>query len=124
MTSDWTPRRYKDRYCSPACGLGCTKAAYEHAVKSAAALADRLGDGWEPVVHENLGWFWSAAKGNAQVSPNERQGKVESYWCSIMTATQFCATAETPEDALGFAIQDARTAAQKIAADCAALSAP
>jgi hypothetical protein len=52
----WEPKRRGDIYCAPACGSGCTLAEYKDAVKRAETLAKRLGPGWTPRVHENLGW--------------------------------------------------------------------
>ena len=46
----WTPRLVGDMYCAPACGGGCTKAAYDAAVKAADELCAKLGDGWKPRV--------------------------------------------------------------------------
>jgi len=42
-------------YCAPACGGGCTKAAYDAAVRKSRALAKRMGKGWVPYVWEKLG---------------------------------------------------------------------
>src|SRR5271170_7592802 len=49
-------------YCSPACGARCRQAAYDRAKVESAALAKRLGQGWQPVVWENMGWYWSVEK--------------------------------------------------------------
>lgn len=119
-----------DTYCAPRCGLGCKRAAYDRAVEEANALANRLGQGWEPVVWDNLGWHYGATKGVARVRPrfgrwpDFRTGKwsVTGYTVYLNSAKQFVAHGDTPEDALGFAIQDARTTEHRIAADCSALS--
>lgn len=47
-------------YCAPWCGRGCTKAEHDAAQRDGAALAALLGDGWKPVVRENLGWHYNA----------------------------------------------------------------
>lgn len=67
----WKPVRRGSRYCSPACGSGCTVQAYEYAVTSASALARHLGPGWTPQVWENMGWYWGARSpsGRVQVYP-------------------------------------------------------
>ena len=117
-------------YCSPGCGRQCRKEWFDHATKRANELAAALGDGWEPHVWENLGWHWSAIKGDAQIHPNEdrREGfgpdgyPVTSYTCYLNcrstvgemdqhggTAAQFIARADDPNDALGFSVQKART---------------
>lgn len=61
-----------DRYCSPACGRGCTKAEYDAAVACGAALARQLGAGWRPQVWENLGWHHRAVSpdGRVKVHPS------------------------------------------------------
>jgi hypothetical protein len=56
----WNARHLGDRYCSPACGRGCTWAEYQAARKAAAALVRQLGRGWRAKVWENLGWHYSA----------------------------------------------------------------
>lgn len=64
---DWTPRLSGSIFCSPACGGKCTKSAYDKAQRKAAALCDRLGPGWTPRVHENLGWHYSAINGEMSI---------------------------------------------------------
>jgi hypothetical protein len=98
-------------YCSPNCGLGCAKAAFDKATADAAALCERMGPGWEPRVWENLGWHWSISKGAAVIYANRG---CYSAWINTQTHVaqhhvQFIETAETPEDALGIAVQMART---------------
>lgn len=66
----WTPRRRGRIYCAPACGRGCTKAEHDAALAKARKLAERLGEGWEPILRENLGWFYRARKGNVDVHEN------------------------------------------------------
>lgn len=117
--------------------IGCTQAAYDRAVWEADALAGRLGDGWSPVVWENGGWRYAVSNGAARVTPITRGGHVEGTWkverysaeiapnlLMGRTRVQFFADAETPEDALGFATQDARTFLNKLQAEMAELLAP
>ena len=115
-------------YCAPRCGGGCTKADYRRAVKESAALATRMGDGWEPDVWENLGWHYKVTKGVAEIWPSIdhrfQRNAITGYTVSLNSAKQFVVTAETPEDALGFAVQDARTAERRIVDDLAALLEP
>lgn len=122
----WVPILRGSIYCAPRCGRGCTKAEYDAAVKAADALARVMGAGWEPEVWENLGWHYAAKKGVASVSPNiwrplNKRPKIISYTVCFNSAHQVVTKADTPEDALGFAIQEARGIERKIAADCAAL---
>lgn len=106
---DWTPRLRNGIYCSPRCGCDCTKAAYDKAVKDSAALAKRMGDGWEPEVWENMGWHWRIDKGVFHLWPPKTYAKDDQYSAWFNGAHQFIACAKVPEDALGFVIQDART---------------
>lgn len=66
----WTPILKGDVYCSPACGCGCKKAAYDKVVASANALVATLGYGWEPNVWENCMWYYQVTKGDATVTLN------------------------------------------------------
>ena len=108
-------------YCSPRCGGRCTRREFDRATAEAAALAKRMGEGWEPRVWENLGWHYEVHKGAAvihvTIDRNAKGSPVVGYWADIQTAKQFIADAKEPEDALGFAIQDARSAERKIAND-------
>jgi hypothetical protein len=70
----WTPIRNGDVFCAPACGNKCKLADFERATASAAALVAELGDGWQPRVWENLGWYFSAEKGTASVGYSEGGG--------------------------------------------------
>lgn len=103
-------------YCSPWCGVHCTRASYDRAVTDAGELAAMLGDGWTPRVWENMGWFYEAVKDIASVGPTLTGSTIGPDWtvtgytASIDFPTrQFIQHAETPEDALGFAVQEART---------------
>lgn len=108
-------------YCSPWCGGGCKRAAYDKAVADAAALAQRMGDGWEPVVWENLGWYYRIEKGVAELYPPRHVSGSISYSVIFRMAICITASAETPEDAFGFAVQDARGREREIAADLEAI---
>lgn len=102
-------------YCSPWCGAHCTRKAYDRATEAATALAASLGEGWTPRVWESLGWSWSATKGESEVHPSIRGSTISGeytvtrYSASVRAGNQFIAYAEAPQDALGFAVQDART---------------
>lgn len=116
---NWTPVLMSGgTYCSPACGCGCTKEMYDEAVQRADELAARMGDGWEPRVWENAGWFFEVTKGVATITWRRLP---QVYSAHLNTRPQIVTEAETPEDALGFALQEARTIERRLAADCAAL---
>lgn len=70
----WTPIRDGEVFCAPACGFKCKLVDFERATASAAALVAELGDGWQPRVWENCGWYFSAGKGAATVDYSETGG--------------------------------------------------
>lgn len=39
------------------------------------------GEGWKPVVHENIGWHYKAVSGPVQVYPSHDGS--DRYWCMI-----------------------------------------
>ena len=97
-------------YCSTACGGGCTKAAYDSAVKQAAALAKKMGKGWKTHVHENLGWWWTVYKGKPVgvygvgfLEINPMSGGVYSAW--VQTSPQFIVHHKNPKTALRMAVK-------------------
>ena len=70
---DWEPIHHGPIYCSPGCGCQCTREKYELTVRRAMALCAVLGEGWEPRVHENGGWHYSARSTCERLSVSE-------YW--------------------------------------------
>jgi len=117
-----------DVYCSSRCGFNCKRAAYDRAVIEADALATCLGEGWRPEVWENCGWCYAAHKGVMHVHP-KRQGssiagawEVSGYTCYFNSAKQVVTDAILPEDAVGFAVQDARTLIERLREDLAAIA--
>jgi len=90
---NWTPVLKGAIYCSPACGGKCTKDKFDEATDRAKWLADKLGPGWKPRVHENLGWHWGVVKGDglpgrhrSLLEVSERNGK---YNVMLNTNPQF-----------------------------------
>lgn len=122
------------RYCGSRCGFKCSRAKYDYACRRATELAERMGDGWQPEVWENWGWNWKVERGDASIHVNEdkREGFADGYpitgytcYLNVPTsvqetehhggsAVQFISNAETPEDAVGFATQKARTCIARI----------
>ena len=99
-------------YCSTACGGGCTKAAYDSAVKQAAALAKKMGKGWKPFVHENLGWHYRVAKGRPahghhcgflEITPPHISNGEYTAW--VQTSPQFIFRNKDPKKALHEAVK-------------------
>lgn len=118
--SDWTPVRNGDIYCSPRCGCKCTYEAYLKAKSDADALCETMGDDWEPAIWENCGWHYRAKNGVATIHPPVGGIPTYSAWIEVGVIgvgenhLQFICSAETPQDALGFAVQEARTAVHRI----------
>jgi len=78
MSLSWEPKREGDRYCSSACGRGCTWQEYQEAVRKAQELVQELGvDNWEPHVWENLGWHFEVISKNGwwTIEPYTYRGK-------------------------------------------------
>lgn len=127
---DWTPVLRPDgTYCSRRCGRGCLKSEFDAAVREASELAAKVGEGWEPHVCENSGWHYRVEKGVAAIYPNRdfwaRQPDgvvpVTGYTAYINSGCQFICKAEAPEDAIGFATQEARTFIARVSGDLADL---
>lgn len=64
----WEPVRKGAIYCAPACGHGCTWAEYQDALARAKKVCEELGEGWEPDLSENMGWFASVRRGSVRIS--------------------------------------------------------
>lgn len=73
----WTPILNGDVFCSPACGSSCKKADYDRTIKAANLLATKLGDGWEPEIWENGGWYYVVSKGDVTVRLDREQYAAE-----------------------------------------------
>lgn len=121
--SGWTPRRQGDIYCSPRCGCHCKWDAYQLATAEAAQLAAVMGEGWGPHVWENGGWHYYAVKGDgghhaglAEIHPNKGPASERAYSAWINPVTEGVMQVITdwvadPVEALGLAMQEARTRA-------------
>ena len=70
---NWTPVLKESPkglvYCSPSCGFDCLRADYEYAVAKAAEMANELGRGFIPTVHENCQWYYGIKKGFMEINP-------------------------------------------------------
>lgn len=110
----WTPQRHAERYCSPACGFGCTWAEYQTAVDDSAALAKQLGTGWKPHIWENLRWHWEVTLKTMRVGPDinyvlSGKGVLTGYHAYIYSehpagGIVWSGHAKTPTDAIAMAL--------------------
>jgi hypothetical protein len=120
--SQWNPVRKGAIYCSPACGFGCTWAQHEEAKERAELLAKRLGPGWKPEVHENMGWHFKASKGKATMHPVGfiRAKAASTYWLSIDgDVKQFIERGRDPVEMVRRAVSAMRNAAATLLSEAA-----
>ncbi len=108
----WKPVLKGKIYCSPACGGNCTLAQFNQVTKLAIALAKRLGDGWEPVVKENLHWFWCVHNKKACLTIWPGITGDYSAWYEP-GVKQWIYDAKTPEKAIKLAVNAARAEMKK-----------
>jgi hypothetical protein len=90
-----------------------------------------MGDGWEPHVWENCGWHYYAVKGDgghhaglAEIHPNRDGGF--SAWLNFQTegvGQVIVSATNDPIEALGLALQEARTRALRFEAEINAVTA-
>lgn len=117
QTLSWKPVRRGKLYCAPACGGGCTVAAFDLAMADACACARALGNGWVPDVYENLGWHWKVARagiGSTELTVSRARGDT-AYWANlIICGRQECAYAASAQQAVQIVLQYAATNAGHI----------
>lgn len=115
---DWNAVKEGEKYCSPACGHGCTQAEFELATMRGERLAAQLNaikggfNDWSFRVWENLGWHYEAFRvlppephrtdtGCSMHEYLDSEGEPRRYWCdSRIAGYQICADGDTPEAAL------------------------
>lgn len=93
------PQRRGAKYCSPACGFGCTWAAYQQAVKEGWALAKRLGKGWKVRTWENGTWYWSVMDSTGLLDLHQHGKRLFRVY-----AERFVVEGTTPEKAVAAAL--------------------
>lgn len=102
----WVPVERGDVYCSSACGYQCKKAAHDEAVVNANLLAEQMGEQWQPVVWENMGWFYKVVDGCAEIHPPRSRFSTK-YVCFINGQKQFIAENKNPHEAFDRALKEA-----------------
>jgi hypothetical protein len=119
----WEPALVGEKYCSPACGGGCTKEAHDRAQERAAALAWQLGEGWRPRVWENLGWHHSATdkSGKLKVHPSDVDGSFFALF-GDGDGGEWRGNGETPEAAVKAAVAAAIREVRRVAGLLEAIS--
>lgn len=103
MSLSWLAVRKGPIYCAPACGRGCTWAEFQQATRKAKALAADLGEGWEPEVHENLGWHFMAAHHSKKLTVYGSRGNWRALACS-----RWVGLGKVPAEAVAMAVQKAK----------------
>lgn len=77
----WKPVRRGNRYCSPACGGGCTYEAYEEARRHCKLLLDIMRtSGWRMDVWENLGWHYALRHDKLDISISQSRPDGNDYF--------------------------------------------
>ncbi len=127
MTRDWdklswVPKMDGDVYCSPACGHGCRRRAYEAAVIAAYELSAELGNDWMPEVWEGDGWHWRVTKGLAKLSPIKCSGGYQITFNAH--GRQFTAVAPTALQAIRSVQNQCTTAINRMSADLGGIACP
>lgn len=104
MSRSWKPIRRGARYCSPACGYGCTHAAYMEARKRAKHLLSIMKtSGWEIDVWENLGWHYALRHKKLEISLHVSGVPHEFFMCGPSSLVQHIGHMKDP-NALVFAL--------------------
>ena len=122
----WVPRPGpKGVYCSPACGGGCTRAAWRKATARANLIARRLNaqtgnvGKWTPAVFENCRWFAKAERRIGRrkevVARVDYDESSNDYSAEVRVAgRQFWGRDRSPVLAFKFAMSAAREEAETI----------
>lgn len=90
----------------------CTWAAFQEATRKANALAKRMGTGWTPHVHENVGWYWEVISPNKTVRLLNQDGT--KYWAILgppgKPFIEYEAFSKIPEEAVRRVLKTSRAA--------------
>lgn len=81
----WKPKLHGKTYCSPACGAGCLKSAYDQAFADATATVKKMKTkGWQVHVWENRRWNWCLTNKLCGMSihvTDDVRGR--TFWCMM-----------------------------------------
>ena len=107
----WKPVELGSKYCAPACGRGCTKTEYDHAVANAEMLARTLGTDWTTDVWENLGWHCAVRSPCDRLSVHLGSGASFIAFLSVPGSIggRWSAHEDTPQKAIDSALKKAKT---------------
>lgn len=138
----WKAKRKGTIYCAPACGGGCTWAAYRRARHRAKRLAKHMGKGWTIRVHENLGWHYNVVSpcGRIKLHEDWRRGKPNASavdQLAVLVPSRYTAflgdpdspggrwveDGDTPEEAIRNVVEEAQDDLARIGAAIAGLEA-
>lgn len=114
----WIPIRNGIYYCSKACGGRCKIVDFDRAGILARKLVDLLGEGWEPHVHENLGWHYAAihTASGLRLSEFRHPRPLESPVCSwnVTTGTMITGNSQkSPQDAVASVVAQFQAEAER-----------
>ncbi len=97
------PIRDGEKYCAPFCGGGCTWTQYQHALKIAQVLCNRMGsDKWKPEVWENLGWHAKIVRPGCEIYIHTNKQRPTSYWINLKISGLGQITLTTSDPVNGF----------------------
>jgi hypothetical protein len=101
--------------CAKWCGRGCTEEEYNEAVTAADTLVEHLGKGWQPRVHENMGWFFSAVSLSGTVKVHVNPAGYTAYLGEAGSpGGSFTARGDTPRGAVVAVVRKAKAYVDKV----------
>lgn len=102
QSKEWKPVLRGRRYCSPACGAGCTHNAFLRAKTKGNDLAAQLGKKWKVKVWENLGWHYCVAHRTLGITVYPQSDR--TFWATtplgMNGGNQYTGQGPTPQHAM------------------------
>ena len=119
MGLSWKAKRRGKIYCAPACGAGCTVEQHRIAENAAAELVSELqrlgiGEGWKPLVWENLGWHARAVDATGRMAVHCNRTKSYTALLGGLDGARWAEDGRTPRAALRNVLATARAQKQYI----------